>query len=81
MSHPPVYHVASLCCSFVKDVLGEEVESSFSGVVFSKPGSPAQQWHIDSPREAAGHRPPHAVNVLLALDEIPLGDTSECDHS
>jgi ectoine hydroxylase-related dioxygenase (phytanoyl-CoA dioxygenase family) len=40
--------------------------------VFSRPGSPAQHWHIDSPHEAAEERPAHAVNVLLALADIPL---------
>ena len=30
------------------------------------------QWHIDSPHEAPEHRPAHAVNVLLALADIPL---------
>jgi len=30
-------------------VLGEDAEHSFSGVVYSDPGSPAQCWHIDSP--------------------------------
>ena len=37
-----------------------------------RPGSPAQQWHIDSPHEAREHRDAHAVNVLLPLAEVPL---------
>lgn len=52
--------------------LGPDAWPSFCGVVFSRPGSPAQQWHIDSPHEAVEHRPAHAVNVLLALADIPL---------
>jgi hypothetical protein len=56
----------------VHAVLGPEAQPSFCGVVFSRPGSPAQQWHIDSPHEAAEARPAHAVNVLLALADIPL---------
>ena len=56
----------------VRAVLGPEARPSFCGVVFSRPGSPAQQWHIDSPHEAAEVRPAHAVNVLLALADIPI---------
>ncbi|MGB8692263.1 MAG: phytanoyl-CoA dioxygenase family protein [Steroidobacteraceae bacterium] len=56
----------------VRAVLGPEARPSFCGVVFSRPGSPAQHWHIDSPHEAAEDRPAHAVNVLLALADIPL---------
>jgi hypothetical protein len=56
----------------VRAVLGPHARPSFCGVVFSRPGSPAQQWHIDSPHEAAEARPAHAVNVLLALADIPL---------
>ena len=56
----------------VRAVLGPDARPSFCGVVFSRPGSPAQQWHIDSPHEAAEARPAHAVNVLLALADIPL---------
>lgn len=55
----------------VSQVLGDDAEHSFSGVVFSEPGSPAQQWHIDSPHTHARHHPPHALNVLLALHDIP----------
>lgn len=56
----------------VRAVLGAEARPSFCGVVFSRPGSPAQQWHIDSPHEAAEQRAAHAVNVLVALADIPL---------
>lgn len=56
----------------VRAVLGPDARPSFCGVVFSRPGSPAQQWHIDSPHEAVEARPAHAVNVLLALSDIPL---------
>jgi Phytanoyl-CoA dioxygenase (PhyH) len=56
----------------VRAVLGPEARPSFCGIVFSRPGSPAQQWHIDSPHEAEQIRPAHAVNVLLALADIPL---------
>jgi len=56
----------------VARVLGADAEHSFSGVVFSEPGSPAQFWHIDSPHLDARHRPAHALNVLLALHDIPL---------
>ncbi|MDT8321893.1 MAG: phytanoyl-CoA dioxygenase family protein [Xanthomonadales bacterium] len=53
-------------------VLGQNAEPSFSGVVFSEPGSPAQFWHIDSPHLSSGHLPAHALNVLVALQDIPM---------
>ena len=53
-------------------VLGEDAEHSFSGVVYSDPGSPAQCWHIDSPHVSADHLPPHALNVMVALHDTPL---------
>jgi hypothetical protein len=56
----------------VAAILGNDAEHSFSGVVFSEPGSPAQCWHIDSPHEHAGHQPAHALNVLVALQDIPM---------
>lgn len=56
----------------VADILGHDAEHSFSGVVYSDPGSPAQCWHIDSPHVAAEYRPPHALNIMIALHDIPL---------
>jgi hypothetical protein len=56
----------------VRAVLGPAARPSFCGVVFSRPGSPAQQWHIDSPHESEEPRAAHAVNVLVALADIPL---------
>ena len=56
----------------VHAVLGPEARPAFCGVVFSRPGSPAQQWHIDSPHEGPDFRPAHALNVMLALADIPL---------
>jgi hypothetical protein len=56
----------------VRAVLGPDAKPSFCGVVFSRPGSPAQQWHIDSPHEGPEHRAAHAVNVLVALADISL---------
>ena len=56
----------------VREALGGDASPSFCGVVFSRPGSPAQQWHIDSPHESDEHLPAHAVNVLLALEDVPL---------
>ena len=53
-------------------VLGEDAEHSFSGVVCSEPGSPAQCWHIDSPHVSADHLPAHALNVMIALHDTPL---------
>ncbi len=56
----------------VHGVLGPDARPAFCGVVFSRPGSPAQQWHIDSPHEGPEFRPAHALNVMLALADIPL---------
>ncbi len=56
----------------VSRVLGGDAEHSFSGVVSAEPGSPAQCWHTDSPHVAAEHLPPHAVNVFLALHDVPM---------
>ena len=56
----------------ISTVLGEDAEHSFSGVVSSEPGTPAQFWHTDSPHEAATHMEPHAVNILVALHDIPM---------
>jgi ectoine hydroxylase-related dioxygenase (phytanoyl-CoA dioxygenase family) len=56
----------------VAAVLGEDAEHSFSGVVFSEPGSPAQYWHIDSPHLCADHVEPHALNAMVALHDIPM---------
>ena len=53
-------------------VLGDDAEHSFSGVVYSDPGSPAQCWHIDSPHVSADHLPAHALNVMIALHDTPL---------
>ena len=53
-------------------VLGEDAEDSFSGVVYSDPGSPAQCWHIDSPHVSEDHLPAHALNVMIALHDTPL---------
>ncbi len=58
--------------SLVARVLGEDAEHSFSGVVSAEPGSPAQCWHTDSPHVAAGQLPPHAVNVFVALHDVPM---------
>ncbi len=63
----------------VAAVLGEDAEHSFSGVVFSEPGSPAQYWHTDSPHVAPEHRAAHAINVLVALHDVPMAmGPTEC---
>ena len=56
----------------VAAVLGDDAEHSFSGVVYSDPGSPAQCWHIDSPHVSEDHLPAHALNVMIALHDTPL---------
>ena len=50
----------------------QDAEHAFSGVVSSEPVSPEQHWHIDSPHEATEHLPAHAINVLIALTDLPL---------
>jgi ectoine hydroxylase-related dioxygenase (phytanoyl-CoA dioxygenase family) len=56
----------------VVSLLGDDAEHSFSGVVFSEPGSPAQQWHSDSPHTAADHQDAHALNILVALEDVSM---------
>ena len=56
----------------VATVLGADAEHSFSGVVFSDPASESQHWHIDSPRLAPEHLGAHALNVLVALQDISM---------
>ncbi len=56
----------------VAAILGEDAEHSFSGVVFSEPGSTAQCWHTDSPHLDREHLPAHALNVMLALHDISM---------
>lgn len=56
----------------VDAALGPDAEHSFSGVVYSEPNSPAQEWHMDSPHESAEHLSPHALNVLVALHDVSL---------
>ncbi len=53
-------------------VLGEDAEHTFSGVVSSDPGSPAQYWHSDSPHVAPEHREAHAIAVVVALHDVPM---------
>jgi hypothetical protein len=56
----------------VTTVLGTDAEHSFSGVVSSEPGSPAQHWHTDSPHVASQHLAAHAINVMVALHDVPM---------
>jgi hypothetical protein len=53
-------------------VLGENAEHAFSGVVTSEPGSDEQFWHIDSPHETVEHASAHAINLFVALTDIPM---------
>lgn len=63
----------------ISAVLGEDAEHSFSGVVSSEPDSPAQHWHTDSPHDSSEHLAPHAINVLVALHDIPMAmGPTEC---
>ena len=56
----------------VADVLGEDAEVIFQGVVSSEPSSPDQEWHIDSPHTDTEHGPANILNVLIALEDIPM---------
>lgn len=56
----------------ISAVLGDDAEHSFSGVVSSEPGSPAQYWHADSPHVSAEHGEAHALNIMVALHDIPM---------
>ena len=63
---------------FVREVLWSAQELSsgpelcFAGAVVSLPNAPAQQWHIDSPHVAHRFLPPHCLNVVVALEDVPL---------
>jgi len=56
----------------VEIILGRDAEHSFSGVVYSDPDTPSQEWHIDSPHESAEHLPAHAMNVVVALQDVTM---------
>lgn len=56
----------------VESVLGDDAELWVSGVISSEPGSPEQYWHSDSPHESPEHRPANALNVLVALHDVPM---------
>ncbi|MBT8216901.1 MAG: phytanoyl-CoA dioxygenase family protein [Acidimicrobiia bacterium] len=56
----------------VESVLGDDAELWVSGVISSEPGSPDQFWHSDSPHETSEHRPANALNVLVALHDVPM---------
>ena len=63
----------------VAAVLGDDAEHAFSGVVSSEPHTPAQYWHTDSPHESREHRAAHAINVLVALHDLPMAmGPTEC---
>jgi len=57
---------------FVARLLGDDAEHAFSGVVSSEPGSPAQEWHIDSPHDSVEHLPAHMLNVFVALEDVSM---------
>ncbi len=56
----------------VARLLGDDAEHAFSGVVSSEPGSPAQEWHIDSPHASAEHLPAHMLNVFVAFEDVTM---------
>ncbi len=58
--------------SLIATMLGEDAEHSFSGVVSSEPSSPAQFWHSDSPHVSSEHLGPHAINVMMALQDVTM---------
>lgn len=56
----------------VQGVLGDDAVPVFCGVVFSKPGSSAQEWHADSLHLYEVPTPAHLLNVLMILDDITM---------
>ncbi|KAJ8608276.1 hypothetical protein CTAYLR_007279 [Chrysophaeum taylorii] len=75
--------------ALARTVLEGEVERAFCGVVVSEPGSPAQEWHVDSLHTSAEHAPAHLVNLMVALDDVDeatgptefvLGSHKETNH-
>ncbi|MGI9606527.1 MAG: phytanoyl-CoA dioxygenase family protein [Acidimicrobiales bacterium] len=67
-----IEHSATPWWPLIESVLGDAAELWVSGVISSEPGSAEQYWHSDSPHETAEHRPPNAVNVLVALHDVPM---------
>lgn len=55
-----------------KEILGENLENAFSGVVISEPGSCNQYWHADSLHLKDSHEPANVLNVLVAIDPVPV---------
>ena len=55
---------------YIAKFLGDDAIVSHQGIVSSAPHSPAQEWHIDSPHDSKEHQPVHAINVLIALEDI-----------
>ncbi|NQY08935.1 MAG: phytanoyl-CoA dioxygenase family protein [Flavobacteriales bacterium] len=56
----------------IAQLLGDDAQMDGSGIISSAPNTPAQEWHIDSEHKSAEHLPVHAINVLLALEDIPV---------
>ena len=58
--------------NIVAQVLGPDFTPAFCGVVYSEPGSEAQQWHADSLHVESDHREANLLNGLVALHDISM---------
>jgi len=56
----------------VSKILGESYEEAFCGLIYSIPGSPAQEWHCDSPHVSRDHAPANMLHCLVALHDVSV---------
>ena len=56
----------------MSEVLGEDFEQAFCGVVYSEPQSEAQLWHADSLHIYDNHGDANLLNGLIALHDTPM---------
>ncbi|NQY07914.1 MAG: phytanoyl-CoA dioxygenase family protein [Flavobacteriales bacterium] len=56
----------------MQEMLGEDLDFGMSGIISSEPNTPEQKWHIDSPHEGAELLPVHHIQVLIAINDIPV---------
>ena len=78
-NHPAVIK-NHLILPIVKDMLNQDANLVYAGLILSFPGSSAQPWHMDGRTlfpELDRDVPPYALNVFVPLDDVSeeLGPT------
>ena len=75
-SHPftsPLLAQHNIIIPIVKNLIGDDMELRYTGLVVSFPGSSTQPWHADGPHlfGSCSHQTPcHALNVFIPLTDI-----------